>query len=326
MRVAIPLFGSRVSPRCVISREVLLADLENGKLRSRRSAPFAVRDDEDVLERLVAHHVDLLVCGGISGELREALAANGVEVIHNVAGEISEVLEVLERGELRPGHGLEPSRVAPPRPGNRRIGSGIRVDCIACESRACVRDRSCDRDLGGWAKPWLRGEDARAFEIGRDISAESDPKLCRIAELVHFAVGMGYRRIGLAFCWELFHEVETLVSVLSRFFEVVPVCCRIGARAEGGSGGKEPPSCNPVAQARILAEADTDLNVLAGLCMGCDILFTSRSHAPVTTLFVKDRALAHNPVGAIYTRYHLEDLAREGPGPSPRRPVREELR
>jgi uncharacterized metal-binding protein len=63
-----------------------------------------------------------------------------------------------------------------------------------------------------------------------------------------------------------------------------------------------------VAQARLLAEARTELNVLAGLCLGCDLLFTRRSRAPVTTLFVKDRSLAHNPVGAIYTRYHLEGL------------------
>ena len=44
---------------------------------------------------------------------------------------------------------------------------------------------------------------------------------------------MGYRRIGLAFCWELFREAETLSGVLSRFFEVKPVCCRIGSDVRG---------------------------------------------------------------------------------------------
>ena len=37
-----------------------------------------------------------------------------------------------------------------------------------------------------------------------------------------------------------------------------------------------------------------------GLCVGHDSLFYQYSEARVTTLVVKDRVLAHNPVGAIY--------------------------
>ena len=64
--------------------------------------------------------------------------------------------------------------------------------------------------------------------------------------------------------------------------------------------------------ARILARAGTELNVAAGLCLGGDLVFAARSGAPVTTLFVKDRSLSHNPVAAIYTRYYLDDLAVSG--------------
>jgi uncharacterized metal-binding protein len=39
---------------------------------------------------------------------------------------------------------------------------------------------------------------------------------------------------------------------------------------------------------------------------GHDILFTEHSKAPVTTLAVKDRVLAHNPLGAIYSNYYLK--------------------
>ena len=83
------------------------------------------------------------------------------------------------------------------------------------------------------------------------------------------------------------------------------------ARNANGRNANDPgegPRCDPVAQARLLARANTELNVMAGLCLGCDVLFASRSEAPVTALFVKDRSLAHNPVGAIYTRYQLKDL------------------
>lgn len=47
-------------------------------------------------------------------------------------------------------------------------------------------------------------------------------------------------------------------------------------------------------------EAKTDLNVVVGLCIGHDSLFFKYSEAPVTVLAVKDRILAHNPLGAVY--------------------------
>ena len=37
-----------------------------------------------------------------------------------------------------------------------------------------------------------------------------------------------------------------------------------------------------------------------GLCVGHDILFNKHSHAPTTTLVVKDRVLMHNPAAALY--------------------------
>ena len=52
----------------------------------------------------------------------------------------------------------------------------------------------------------------------------------------------------------------------------------------------------------------TDLNIILGLCIGHDILFTQHSEAPVTTIVVKDRVLAHNPVGAIYSNYYLRNV------------------
>jgi uncharacterized metal-binding protein len=58
---------------------------------------------------------------------------------------------------------------------------------------------------------------------------------------------------------------------------------------------------------------DTDLNVLVGACMGADCIFSRFSDAPVTTLFVKDRSLANNPIGAVYSDYYLKEAARAVP-------------
>jgi uncharacterized metal-binding protein len=61
--------------------------------------------------------------------------------------------------------------------------------------------------------------------------------------------------------------------------------------------------CNPVGQALTLNQQGTELNVIMGLCMGHDVLFTKFSKAPVTTLVVKDRAMCHNPVAPLVNRY-----------------------
>lgn len=63
-------------------------------------------------------------------------------------------------------------------------------------------------------------------------------------------------------------------------------------------------ACNPILQAELLKDAETEINVIVGLCIGHDMLFTMNSRAPVTTLIVKDRMLGHNPVISLYSGYH----------------------
>jgi uncharacterized metal-binding protein len=54
----------------------------------------------------------------------------------------------------------------------------------------------------------------------------------------------------------------------------------------------------------------TDFNIIVGLCLGADSIFTKESKAPVTTLFVKDKSLANNPIGALYSDYYLREVSK----------------
>jgi uncharacterized metal-binding protein len=47
--------------------------------------------------------------------------------------------------------------------------------------------------------------------------------------------------------------------------------------------------------------------------MGADCIFSRFSDAPVTTLFVKDRSLANNPIGAVYSDYYLKEGIQTAP-------------
>ena len=56
-------------------------------------------------------------------------------------------------------------------------------------------------------------------------------------------------------------------------------------------------------RAELLNRAGCELDVIMGLCVGHDSLFIRHAKGLVTKLVVKDRVLAHNPVGAL----HLAD-------------------
>ena len=66
--------------------------------------------------------------------------------------------------------------------------------------------------------------------------------------------------------------------------------------------------CNPAAQAELLTQAGCQLAVIMGLCVGHDTLFIRHCGIPCTVLAVKDRVMAHNPVGALYvSESYLKD-------------------
>lgn len=54
-------------------------------------------------------------------------------------------------------------------------------------------------------------------------------------------------------------------------------------------------------QAEAFARAGTQLNVIAGMCVGHEGIFVRASEAPVTALVARDPRLRHNPVAALYT-------------------------
>lgn len=132
----------------------------------------------------------------------------------------------------------------------------------------------------------------------------------RVEDTIAFAKLMGYTRIGIATCIGLLDETNRLASILkAQGFTPMSVCCKTGSHDKAELGLEESekirpgtfePACNPVAQARLLNKAGADMNIIVGLCVGHDMLFTKHSDAPVTTLVVKDRVTGHNPVSVLY--------------------------
>jgi uncharacterized metal-binding protein len=319
MRCGITLLGNRVSPRCTAADGLTVVDLHRGSLTSCQDCPVEISSALDLLAEIKRYGIDTLVCGGITRDIRDVLMTAVADIVDNVACSRDQAIAALEQGVLRPGFGLSgpPARPSAP-PDGRGRPDPDEADCLRCADRVCLRGMTCHLETPETA-PASSGEVDRVLDAALDVAWEDQRRLCRLAELVYFCLGMGYRRIGVAFCVDLLEPAQILAGVLRRFFEVVPVCCKVGGRPHGDPAGngwnrfRDAAACNPLGLAAVLNGRHTELNVIVGLCIGVDGVFTQASRAPVSTLFVKDRSLANNPIGALYSEYYLrESLASSG--------------
>lgn len=194
-----------------------------------------------------------------------------------------------------------------------------KFDCADCRRLACdagdgrSMPRNCPAPEGAGEElvgRYLDGEDAKLAHEAALVEAHGYGRLTRLEEIMDFARRSGFSKLGLAFCIGLQLEAAIVARVFrANAFSVDSVVCKNAGIAKGEIGiadedqvhpGTFEALCNPIGQARALAEAGTELNVLLGLCVGHDSLFFRHSEAPVTVLAAKDRVLGHNPLAAVY--------------------------
>ena len=196
------------------------------------------------------------------------------------------------------------------------------MDCARCKTVDCyTKGKDCTgekSDIAGLYK-----EDPQALAImavAAELEAEGYMLLPRVQEIILFGKKMGYRHLGMAFCAGLHREARQLGELLAPHFEITSACCKVCGIAKDDFNLPKVRDdaveviCNPVGQADILNRAATELNLLVGLCLGHDMLFNKHSKAPVTTVIVKDRVLANNPAGALYSSHWLR-MIKENPIP-----------
>jgi len=182
--------------------------------------------------------------------------------------------------------------------------------CASCESKECRHGKDCFDAADRHRALYENERIARLHRAASAIEARHYGREPRLREVILLANELGCKKIGLAFCVGLAEEAKVIEGLLARDFEVASVCCKACGLAKRLLGLEQIKAdderevmCNPAGQAELLNAAGTDLNVVCGLCVGHDAVFGMISAAPVTTLIVKDRVLAHNPVGAVYCPY-----------------------
>ena len=133
----------------------------------------------------------------------------------------------------------------------------------------------------------------------------------RVEEIMKFARRIEATHLGIACCVGTQQEGRLAQDIFTaNGFRVSSVVCKAGSMPKEELGirddqkirpGQFEALCNPIGQARLLARAGTQLNVLVGLCVGHDSLFFRYSEAPVTVLVAKDRVTGHNPAAVLFT-------------------------
>ena len=180
-----------------------------------------------------------------------------------------------------------------------------------CFPEFCITKATDQKRIDNAANIYLGDNiDADIMKAAIEIDSEFYCQYTRVEETIAFAHRIGAKKIGLAYCVALQKEAKIFASVArNNGLEVVGVICKVGGIDKCDIGfeddikhnpGHHEPICNPILQADYLNRENTQLNILIGLCVGHDSIFTRYSKVPVTTLVVKDRILAHNAAGALY--------------------------
>ena len=182
------------------------------------------------------------------------------------------------------------------------------MNCTSCEDKVCRKQQtSCDRESFDKTKVIGEYQEVSNSEIVKAASELVDSgragTLSRMEEVVEFAQTMGYKKLGLAYCYgmeQYANAIETLLA--DKGFEVSAVSCSVGGLKQSevnSSSCIHKVSCNPLGQAEQLNSENVDLTFVVGICLGHDILLNRTLNMDFTTLVVKDRKFNHAPLLGI---------------------------
>lgn len=189
--------------------------------------------------------------------------------------------------------------------------------CAACTHHACyTKGINCTELSSDEVTAAYTDEERQLMEAAAYVEGTFYSNITRLQETAEFAKAMGYKRLGIAFCIGLNDEMRYIARFFEKEgFDVFSACCKICSVGKNELGLKQvrpelehEAMCNPKFQTRFLNEAQVDLYISVGLCVGHDAIFNANCNGSVTTLVVKDRLLSHNPLGAIYSRYWKKQL------------------
>jgi predicted Fe-Mo cluster-binding NifX family protein len=100
MKTVIPVFKDRVSPVFDWCSNLLLVEIQSGRVMGRSEVAVAGTNPGRQADQVVELGAGMVVCGGIGETLLGLIEANNILVIPGVSGDIDDVLAALIAGTL----------------------------------------------------------------------------------------------------------------------------------------------------------------------------------------------------------------------------------
>jgi|WetSurMetagenome_2_1015567.scaffolds.fasta_scaffold09491_6 predicted Fe-Mo cluster-binding NifX family protein len=94
MKIAIPVFGTRVSPCFEYAPYILVATVERNSVLDIQNILFTAGDPIKQVVFFIKMGVDKIICGGISNFSQQLLVRNGITVLPGVTGEADDALKL----------------------------------------------------------------------------------------------------------------------------------------------------------------------------------------------------------------------------------------
>jgi predicted Fe-Mo cluster-binding NifX family protein len=98
MKMALTVWKNRISPVFDAANMLLVAEIENTKIISRRYESFEPGLSSGLADRLTGLNIEVLICGAISKLPANIIEVLGIRLIPFITGRADEVLDVYAKG------------------------------------------------------------------------------------------------------------------------------------------------------------------------------------------------------------------------------------
>lgn len=109
MKVAIPTYRRRISPRFGFTEDILVVEVKEDGSRSHEILPMGEYFPHEIPELLSRKGVQVLLTGGINLHFQSLFRTYGIEVIWGLIGMPEDALDAFLAGQIAPGMGRCPA-------------------------------------------------------------------------------------------------------------------------------------------------------------------------------------------------------------------------
>jgi predicted Fe-Mo cluster-binding NifX family protein len=108
MKLAIMLYGTRVSPRFGYSQGVMIVEVSDHQGIRKKTLETKDYYPEQIPIVLGKEGVEVVIAGGMNNHFQDLFRSQGIQVIWGIIGEANDAVAAFKDGQLTPGMGCCP--------------------------------------------------------------------------------------------------------------------------------------------------------------------------------------------------------------------------